>query len=242
MLKAILGEGEESGDIRWTTGGTLISFRWILTAASSVETSRPLVVRLGEHDLSDPYETITEIFNVTQTIPHPNWRSGLSRTNYHNIALLRLDREVSFRPISFPACLPTKEDTLSLGRKSTPIVAGWGTTSFGGKESNILQKAKAPLIDPSKCEEVVSRYNFLKRIYPNGMMGQVLCAGGAGQDLCQGDTGGPLMLPRDGEKCQYNVIGIVSTGVGCGGDFPGFYTQVSSYLDWIEGIVWKSDP
>lgn len=48
--------------------------------------------------------------------------------------------------------------------------------------------------------------------------------------LEQGDSGGPLML-NDGKWTQ---VGIVSWGIGCGkGQFPGVYTRVTSFMNWI---------
>jgi secreted trypsin-like serine protease len=48
--------------------------------------------------------------------------------------------------------------------------------------------------------------------------------------LKQGDSGGPLML-NDGKWTQ---VGIVSWGIGCGkGQYPGVYTRVTSFMNWI---------
>lgn len=56
---------------------------------------------------------------------------------------------------------------------------------------------------------------------------------------CQGDSGGPPMLEpptEGGEACQpRKVVGVVSFGYGC--RRRGIYTRVSSYLDWITGII-----
>lgn len=47
--------------------------------------------------------------------------------------------------------------------------------------------------------------------------------------------GGPLNLEVDTIQ---HVVGVISLGLACGFNAPGVYTKVSSYLDWIEGIVW----
>ena len=58
----------------------------------------------------------------------------------------------------------------------------------------------------------------------------MICAGEAGIDSCQGDSGGPLMCEDQSVQC-----GIVSWGIGCAFDgFPGVYTEVSAYIDWID--------
>ena len=44
-------------------------------------------------------------------------------------------------------------------------------------------------------------------------------------------SGGPAACMEDGEM---RVCGIVSFGYGCAiPEYPGVYTKVSSYLDWI---------
>lgn len=61
----------------------------------------------------------------------------------------------------------------------------------------------------------------------------MMCAGYiyGGRDTCQGDSGGPLTV--DG-----HVIGIVSFGKGCGEPkFPGIYTNVAVFRDWINNIL-----
>ncbi|CAG0893367.1 unnamed protein product [Darwinula stevensoni] len=159
---------------------------------------------------------------------------------YHDIALLRMDNDVPIRSMIYPACLPTDKEIPPPG---TPlVVAGWGRLAFGGKRATVLQKVTVPLNDTLECD-LTTRFIFVKKNYPNGMKGQVLCAGIEGKDSCQGDSGGPLMLPRNENSCVHYVLGTVSTGAGCGAaGFPGFYTNVPFYLDWIEETVWKNDP
>lgn len=58
----------------------------------------------------------------------------------------------------------------------------------------------------------------------------MLCAGymqTGGVDACQGDSGGPLV-------CGNYLAGIVSWGNSCAlPGYPGIYTNVSYYNDWI---------
>jgi len=59
-----------------------------------------------------------------------------------------------------------------------------------------------------------------------------------------GDSGSALQQERElnGEK-TFNVIGIVSFMIKCElPETPTVYTRVSSYLDWIEAIVWPGRP
>lgn len=63
-----------------------------------------------------------------------------------------------------------------------------------------------------------------------------VCGGGVeGEDSCNGDSGGPLMVVKEGGTPRWFVIGIVSYGaLSCGGDkVPAIYTRVSAYLPWI---------
>lgn len=68
-----------------------------------------------------------------------------------------------------------------------------------------------------------------------------LCAGGQrGKDSCSGDSGGPLMLVRD--RNHWFAAGVVSYGLGCGRkDWPGVYTNITTYYDWIKDTILKND-
>ena len=63
-----------------------------------------------------------------------------------------------------------------------------------------------------------------------------ICAGDDSGDSCDGDSGGP-MLSSELNDGKWAVIGIVSFGAkGFCADskYPGVYTRVDQYLDWIE--------
>lgn len=51
----------------------------------------------------------------------------------------------------------------------------------------------------------------------------------------QGDSGGPLVCRRGDHWTQ---VGIVSIGLDCGDvNFPGIYSKVSFYVDWITKTI-----
>lgn len=55
----------------------------------------------------------------------------------------------------------------------------------------------------------------------------------------QGDSGGPLMWPRGvDQEDRYYIIGVVSYGFKCAeAGYPGVYTRVTHFLDWIQSTV-----
>lgn len=51
----------------------------------------------------------------------------------------------------------------------------------------------------------------------------------------QADSGGPLMVD---ESEGTMVVGVVSTGIGCGRPrLPGLYTRMSEYMPWILRMI-----
>ena len=103
---------------------------------------------------------------------------------------------------------------------------------YTAKFSNIKMQVWLPVVSNDDCNRVYTQ----KRI---SIGDSQLCAGGVeGKDSCTGDSGGPLMstgiTPRDG-KTRYFVAGVVSYGPETCGTrgWPGVYTRVSGYTDWI---------
>lgn len=51
----------------------------------------------------------------------------------------------------------------------------------------------------------------------------------------QGDSGGPLVCEEEASERQLILRGIISWGSGCGDRYkPGVYTDVASYVTWIQ--------
>jgi secreted trypsin-like serine protease len=67
--------------------------------------------------------------------------------------------------------------------------------------------------------------------------GSMICAGfpQGGKDSCNGDSGGPMMVLREG---KYTQVGIVSFGIGCAQPNQyGVYARIEFALPWINELV-----
>ncbi|XP_063877363.1 transmembrane protease serine 9-like isoform X1 [Scylla paramamosain] len=203
---------------------------------------RTLTARSNTSFSGDPTSTPPgpEMTSVEQVIEmefkevHPHYPRLY---NYHDIAVARLKSPVKFTRRVLPACLPLDPTDDYQNKRLT--VVGWGHTASGMQEmSSTLQKVEIPVVDLLTCfSKVVNPYSI-----PMGITKDMLCAGELGKDSCQGDSGGPLMdrVAVGDATCEHTVVGVVSFGVGAGRSRCGrlgVYARVSSYLDWITGII-----
>lgn len=115
------------------------------------------------------------------------------------------------------------------------ISAGWGALSYKPTNehqepsySTYLYAINISIIPRDVC---ISPHNNKRDIGPNSF-----CAGSmaGGKDSCEGDSGAGLFC--SGRNSSENrLAGIVSWGWKCAEpNFPGVYTNVWAYKDWIE--------
>ncbi|XP_037942639.1 serine protease 7-like [Teleopsis dalmanni] len=220
--------------------GSIINNYYIITAAhcikGKIETKVGHIVsiRLGDHNIKThidcsnsscipPFERV----GIESIVVHEQYGSDqhLRIHNHHDIALIRVDRVINFTDSIQPVCLPYIEvDNVPLQHGMKLVTAGWGHNGTV-KQTDVKHKVTVPFVNRESCQSLYAKKHLIAE--------EQICAGGVYlQDSCTGDSGGPLMRLSN-QSNAWILEGIVSYGHKCGLEYPGIYTHVDSYLQWI---------
>ncbi|GFT03777.1 serine proteinase stubble [Nephila pilipes] len=161
-------------------------------------------------------------FRIHSVKLHPRFEVRSEQPVY-DIALLKLKDTIMFSERIRPICLTKKYFLESPGMAATVI--GWGEMEEGGNSTRRLKEAVVPIRSPAECKRIL-------RQQPYALGSYSICAGGYPlEDSCEGDSGGPLQVK---DECgRWNLIGLVSWGLGCGKSIPAVYTRVAKFVKWI---------
>jgi len=174
---------------------------------------------------------------VARIVSHPEFRQN--PVAVMDIAIIFLDRPVGLTDHIRPLCIHHPDPGLVAHPPKELIVAGWGRTERASS-SPLLQFTGLQPINATACQEeyniAAARGKLGPGIASLALLDSQLCARGqSGTDSCSGDSGGPLMAVLRG---RWYLAGVVSFGTQrCDSSLPGVYTRVSSFWQWIEGVI-----
>ncbi|GAB6022538.1 peptidase domain containing associated with muscle reproteinration 1 [Chamberlinius hualienensis] len=237
----------EEGQWIFRCSGSLISDKWLVTAAYCVSDSLvrkeldvsqfKLYIGLTSKAINSFDEANSAEYKIKRFVIHPNFHT-ISYDS--NIALIELKSSVNYSENLFPICLPPAFDNINvvdalnsdLNPNIPGIVSGWA-----GRE--ILHNNTFLIIKRKECHE---KYRDLKIFLTTNMFcGKIdICSSFNYDDenvICAADFGSPFVLQE--VKSKYVLHGILGGGViSCGcGLYPMIFVHVAHFVPWIEAYV-----
>ncbi|XP_028843355.1 ovochymase-2 isoform X2 [Denticeps clupeoides] len=215
-------------------GAAVLTERWILTAAHCVyrvsdSSLQNIIAVVGEHD-QRVFDKGEQKFRIKTVQVHEDYQTSSPMS--YDIALLEVDGDIQFGDYIQPLCLPLPSEEFLPGM--TCIVVAyqlffrkftwtWWVQSCASTSSKHFDPTSHSLLCVQGQREAAEMH--------------ARCH--------SGDSGGPLLCPR--EDGHWVIVGITSWGKGCGRNWtnnrnkpphkrgsPGIFTDVNMFLPWIK--------
>ena len=208
-------------------GASLISSRWLVTAAHCVGSSPSAYsVILGAHDIKTQAQGAPKRYSASRIVIHPDWRYSSSQAFPNDIALIYTSTTVDttsqyVRTVSLPY------QNQDFSGNYNCWITGWGRITGGGASPNNLQELQVDVWSASQCGNQVNNYGNWH-----------VCIRKPGGGACNGDSGGPLVCFTGS---QWKLVGAASFVYGsCLTSYPSVYANVPYFRDWIRSTsgVW----
>ncbi|KAM8712360.1 hypothetical protein ACLKA7_012817 [Drosophila subpalustris] len=220
---------------RFACLGTLITDRFVLTAAQCAKNHKVISVRLGEHDKSKDPDCSSEKkclpsvedIDVDKVFVHEDYKSPLGE---NDIALVQLSRKVEFKEHISPICLPLnaalQQQVESL---ESMLLTGWSYDEALLDEKDFLREVPVTRADRQNCSQKLRGFEIGQSQFCNYMNGV----------LCRGTSGGPVSKPVEYlGKQRFVQFGIISWGsTSCSTSDLEVNTNVGSFMPWITRVL-----
>jgi len=202
-------------------GASLISNRWLVTAAHCVKGKKPRDVKivLGLYDKDTKNQGKPVEYRVRRIDRHPQYND---RRLDNDIAVVQLYDTVEFNDMVKPIALPKQGQRFD-GNKNC-VVSGWGEIGWNAGGSNVLQYLDVEVKPREWCGSIFPTLDTDDRV--------CIRPHRSGSSVCRGDSGGPLACKDNG---AWTLVGDASFVIGrCKTTEPNYYANVANFRDWIK--------
>ncbi|KAG4072226.1 hypothetical protein HA402_005948 [Bradysia odoriphaga] len=211
-------------------GGTIISYRHILTAAHCIQkrnsenvlSPHEMVVRLGSYNLTNNNETGAIQRNVSAIYIHDEW-DPFGDSFDADIAILVLSKNVTFTDDIQPVCMPANGVTENIEGSVVGYVVRRSTI-----HAEIPRRIIVRSVNSSHC----FREGNVDAAFSSN---RTFCGGDGNGSPDVGDSGSGYFFTPGFSWAQYGLVAVVRTNA-TGHVMPHsyhLYTNVTMFKDWI---------